>query len=51
MVIVEVCRAYKWDLYTYLAQPSWFLELIIERMRIDAKKAEAEEKKAAQGKH
>ncbi len=50
MVIVEVCRTYKWDLYQYLAQPSWFLDLILERMKIDAKKAEAEVSKA-KGKH
>lgn len=51
MVIVEVCRTYKWDFYKYLAQPSWFLDLIHQRMQIDAKKAEAESRKAKQGKH
>ncbi len=34
MVVVEVCRAYKWDFYTYLAQPAWFLDLIIEKIRL-----------------
>ena len=50
MVIVEVCRAYKWDFYTYLAQPSWFLDLILEKMSIDATKAEAEARKSKKGK-
>ena len=50
MVVVEVCRAYKWDFYTYLAQPAWFLDLIIEKMIIDGKKAEAENAKAKRGK-
>jgi len=35
---------YGWDYYTYMNQPTWFVELIIERMRIDAKKQEAEAK-------
>jgi len=50
MVIIEVCQIFSWDFYTYLAQPSWFLDLIIEKMKIDAKKSEAEFKKSRQTK-
>jgi hypothetical protein len=46
MVIVEICRQFKWDYYTYLAQPVWFVDLIIEGMKIDAMKAEREQAKA-----
>jgi hypothetical protein len=24
----------KWDYYTYLSQPSWFIEAIVLRMRV-----------------
>lgn len=43
MVIVEICRIYCWDYYTYLAQPTWFIDMIIERINIDNKKAKQEE--------
>jgi hypothetical protein len=46
MLMLEVCRLYGWDYYTYQAQPVWFVDLIHERMAIDGKKAEAENKKA-----
>lgn len=46
MLMIEVCRLYGWDYYTYLAQPAWFIEMILERMSIDGKKAEAERTKA-----
>lgn len=52
MLILEICEKYKWDYYTYLAQPVWFIELIHDRMSIDAKKAKAEQAKMkAGGKH
>ena len=48
MIMVEICKTYKWDYYMYLAQPVWFVDLIVEKMKIDAQKLEAEEKKAKQ---
>ncbi len=41
MVIIEICRQYHWDYYTYLAQPLWVIDLIVEKMKIDAKKQKA----------
>jgi hypothetical protein len=42
-----VCREYKWDYWTYLDQPYWFIKAITERMKIDGVKAKAEEAKSA----
>lgn len=46
MVVVEICMKFGWDYYTYMEQPSWFIDLIIFRMTIDAKKAKQESIKA-----
>lgn len=32
-------REYGWDYYTYLAQPTWILEMAIEKMTVEAKLA------------
>lgn len=45
MLVVEICRVYGWDYFQYYSQPTAFIDLITERMVIDAKKAEAENKK------
>jgi len=45
MLIVSICKEYGWDYHTYLNQPIWFIDLIMERMKIDAKKAKQEELK------
>lgn len=42
LIVTEVCKLYGWDYWTYLAQPQWFLTLIYERLKIEAKRAEAE---------
>jgi len=44
--MVEVCKQFGWDYYTYLAQPIWFIDLILEKMSIDAKKSEFEQRKS-----
>lgn len=43
MIIVAVCELYGWDYHTYMAQPFWFIQLILEKMRIDAEKAKKDE--------
>lgn len=38
MIIAIICEKYGWDYFTYESQPSWFIDLIIVKMEIDAKK-------------
>ncbi len=40
MKAVTVCEAMRWTYDTLLDQPAFFVDLIIEKMRIDAKMAE-----------
>ena len=46
MLIVAVCEKMGWDYFTYQKQPSWFVDLIIEQMIIDGKKAKEKEQQA-----
>lgn len=45
MLIVTVCEIYGWDYYTYLNQPSWFIELIKVKMKVDNDKIKKDLKK------
>jgi len=36
MVDVIICDYMKWDYWTYIKQPSWFIDLLIIKMRIDS---------------
>jgi len=45
MIIAEVCLQYGWTYEEYLDQPIWFIDLIVRRMEIDAKKQKAENQK------
>jgi hypothetical protein len=38
MVIACLCEKMGWDYYTYLDQPVWFVELLIQKLEIDNKK-------------
>lgn len=38
MLTVRVCMMFGWDYHTYMAQPAWFIDLIEEKIIIDAKK-------------
>ena len=40
MKAVTICEAMRWTYDTYLDQPAFFIDLLIEKMRIDAKMAE-----------
>ena len=35
MVDVIICDYMKWDYLTYLKQPSWFIDLLLIKMRLD----------------
>ena len=39
MLIVTVCEKYGWDYNQYMAQPSWFLDLVALKMRLDNEEA------------
>ena len=39
LAIVGICEMYGWTYQEYMSQPTWFIDLIIEKMKIDAKKA------------
>lgn len=45
MLVIEICQRMHWDYYTYISQPQWFIEMIIDKMKIDARK---EKQKSAQ---
>jgi hypothetical protein len=44
--MAEVCKRYGWTYHQYLDQPQWFLDLIVEKEAIEARRTEAEQKKA-----
>ena len=37
LLALEVMRIYGWDWFTYLSQPSWLIDLAVEKMIIDKK--------------
>lgn len=45
MEIVTICETYKWDYYTYLSQPLWFLEAIRDKMEMDSENIKKSSKK------
>lgn len=44
MLMLEIMKEYHWDYYTYTNQPVWLIAMIVEKMKIDAKKKSSEEK-------
>lgn len=38
--MVMICQEFKWDFYTYMNQPTYFIELIKEKLIRDNKEAE-----------
>jgi len=42
MEIVSVCQEMKWDYHIYMAQPSWFLELLKAKFQIDSQRMKKE---------
>lgn len=45
MQAVHVCEKYGWTYDEYQSQPQWFLDLIRERMKVDAQRSENEAKR------
>lgn len=38
MMIAVICEKFGWTYYEYMNTPSWLIELIIEKMKIDYEK-------------
>ena len=38
MLIVSICKEFGWTFYDYYNQPQYFLNLILEKMKIDEQK-------------
>ena len=45
MAVVVICEMYGWTYYQYEDQPKPFIDLIKEKLRIDAQKAKNEAQK------
>ena len=45
MLVVSVCENFGWTYEEYLNQPQFFLDLIVEKMKIDNQKLQNELKK------
>jgi len=46
MEIVAVCQEMGWTYYEYMSQPTWFLDLLREKLIIDSEKTKREIQKA-----
>jgi hypothetical protein len=46
MIAAVICEKMGWTYHDYVAQPNWFVQLLIEKLAIDAKK----EREAAKSK-
>lgn len=44
MFMVIVCEKFGWTYYEYLEQPTFFVDLIREKMSIDAQKQKSQKK-------
>lgn len=40
-----MCEKMKWDYWTYMKQPTWFIETLLMKMSVDAEQAEIETKR------
>jgi hypothetical protein len=38
MIPVIICELFGWDLETYMNQPTWFIDLIKFKLKVDADK-------------
>jgi len=36
--VIDICEQFGWDYWTYMNQPTWFIDMIIEKRKIEAKK-------------
>lgn len=45
MMMAELMALYHWTYQDYISQPTWVIDLLIEKYRIDAKRTEMAMKK------
>jgi hypothetical protein len=38
MQVVALCERFGWTYNEYMSQPAWFIELMLQKLEIDAKK-------------
>jgi hypothetical protein len=43
-MIAEICERFGWTYFEYQEQPAWFVELIIEKIKTEAREMERREK-------
>jgi len=43
--MILLCHEMKWDYFTYMSQPNWFIDGLIEKINIDIKYQNQENKK------
>lgn len=43
MMVIEIMEKYHWDYITYLDQPVWVINMIVEKLKIDALKQKQNE--------
>ena len=36
MKVVVICQEMKWTYWDYMGQPSWFLDLVYQKLQIDS---------------
>jgi hypothetical protein len=45
MMMVIICEKFGWTYYEYLQQPQYFIELIIEKLKVDEQREANQSKK------
>ena len=44
ILMIEICERFGWDYYRFLNQPSWFIDLIIEKIKAEARELKRRQK-------
>jgi len=45
MQVVAICQEFGWTYYQYMEQPEWFIELLKDKLEIDAEESRKASKK------
>lgn len=44
MLAIEICEKFGWDYYQFLNQPAWFIDLVVEKIKAEARERKRREK-------
>jgi hypothetical protein len=44
ILMIDICERFGWDYYQFLEQPSWFIELIVEKVNAENREMKRREK-------